>query len=171
MRKNRITALLLSVVLAVTCSLGNVQTAQAAAVAITPQMIEVLYAILGSAGAIAVTSGNGAEKKDVIKTWAGVELPRVVGGIDLIAAFQADENMNYRYQGDWSFEEVKQRLIELRSSFTDFVASMGIFGLKISSSTYEICDASVYEQYTGRAAFFSVSVLYSMGFGKLCPGL
>lgn len=141
MRKNRITALLLSVVLAVTFSLSNVQTSQAAAVAITPQMIEVLYAILGSAGAIAVTNGTGAEKKDVIKTWSGAELPRVVGGMELIAAFETDENMNYRYQGNLKFEDVKRILEKIYNSFVKYLGSavLGRHFTLPDVSGYELC--------------------------------
>ena len=60
------TALLLSVVLAVTFTFGNVKPAQAAAVALAPEVIEVLYAILASAGVVAASGGSSDNKKLVI---------------------------------------------------------------------------------------------------------
>lgn len=140
MRKNRITALCLSLVLAVTYSLGNVQTAQAAAITLTPQMIEVLYAILGSAGAIAVTNGVDKDKKSVIKNWYADEKGHIVNGMELIAAFQADEGGNYRYQGDLDFGNVKQRLTELRDSFVGYIDTMGLGDWAFPSfAGYELC--------------------------------
>ena len=123
MRKNRITALLLSVVLAVTFSLGNVQTSQAAAVAITPQMVEVIYALLGSSGAIAVTRGTSAEKKKAIENWKlGDPLPATM---DVVNAFIEDVEGRYVYQGDLSLERIVEGLTGLRNSFKRYVDSCG----------------------------------------------
>ena len=123
MRKNRIMALLLSVVLAVTYSLGNVQTAQAATITLTPQMIEVIYALLGSSGAIAVTRGTSADKKKAIENWKlGDPTPATM---DVINAFIEDTEGRYVYQGGLSLERIVEGLVGLRNSFNQYVDSYG----------------------------------------------
>ena len=123
MRKNRITALLLSVVLAVTCSLGNVQTAQAAAVALAPEIIEIVYALLASSGAIAVMHGTSSQKKASIEKWKLDDLTSATW--DVVNAFVKNSEGNYVYQGGLSLERIVEGLVGLRNSFNRYVDSYG----------------------------------------------
>lgn len=125
MRKNRITALLLSVVLAVTFAFGNVKPAQAAAVALAPEVIEVLYAILASAGVVAANGGSSDNKKLVIEKWYNKESATILQTMALLQGFEADLKGDYVYRGKLSLEMVKQYLLLLRDSFSKYVGSYG----------------------------------------------
>lgn len=141
MHKHRILALLLSVMLTVSYTLGRSQTARAAT-ALTAQQIDILYGLLASGGVIAAHEGTNAKKRQTIQDWWTTAPDVPVGGLE---GWTADTDGNYKYDvtanpAYGTATAIKDWLANLRTSFVDWINSAGL--------SFSISPPTAWDYYT-----------------------